>query len=392
MNFNTIFLGILISIVIILFLFVYHNNTNKKNITNVHNALNIIENFQPTSTHPAQPTPSITFKSVCGEEISTVNSKIPIPNSDDYHTIIISNVPSAIYNSDKVTISFMTSQGNDIREYTGIALDTIKTDSNTFTIKQTLSENSKYVLKLNAKDAAELKFTFTTDYNTFTYNPIPTNTTITANTASNYLVIGIKKREDTNYIYQLNYTDPNILNISDSNYTYNLEIPNLNTYINAVITKLKQNGNTCIESEYKELSKYIPYKFDALLTVNRIKDPYPLETVIVPSINCISSNKCIVTLRNLRRRTEYTIKIRLIYFKAGSENNYRSSPMVQWTFNTGESGDNFFETIDQLNKLLTTVKNASINADIFNKEQIVQNNRLAAIESEFLSKIQPRFS
>lgn len=383
MNFNTIFLGILICIVIILFIFVYHNS----NITNVHNALNIIENFQPTSAQS-----SITFKSICGDEISPVNNKIPFPNSDDYHTIIISNVPSAIYNSDKVTISFMTSQGNDVREYTGIDLDTIKTDSNTFTIKQTLTENSKYILKITAKDIHELKFTFTTDYYTFTYNPIPTNTTITVNTASNYLVIGIKKKDDTTYIYQLDYTDPNILNTPDGNYIYNLEIPNLNTYISAVITKLKQDSKTCIESEYKELSKYIPYKFDALLTVNRIKDPYPLETVIVPSINCISSNKCIVTLRNLRRNTEYKIKIRLIYFKAGSENNYRSSPMVQWTFNTGESGDNFFETIEQLNNLLTTIKNGNINADTFNKEQLIQNNRLSALESDFLEKIQPRFN
>jgi len=301
-------------------------------------------------------------------------------------------VPSAIYNANEVNISFMTSQGNDNRKYTGIDLEQIKTEPNMFTIKKTLTENSKYVLKLTAKDAQDLKFTFITDYYTFTYNPIPTNTTITVNTASNYLVIGIKKKDDTTYIYQLDYTDPNILNTPDGNYIYSLEIPNLNTYISAVITKLKQDSKTCIESEYKELSKYIPYKFDALLTVNRVKDPYPLETVIVPSMYCISSNKCIVTLRNLRRNTEYKIKIRLIYFKAGSENNYRSSPMVQWTFNTGESGDNFFETIDQLNKLLTSVKKANINADTFNKEQLIQNNRLSAIENDFLEKLQPHFN
>lgn len=388
MNFNTIFLGLLICIVMILFIFVYHNNTN---IINVQNALNIIENFQsPTQT---QQQPRITFKSICGDTIIPIAGKIPFPNSDDYHNIIISNVPSAIYNSSKVTISFITPLNNDIRVYTGIDLEALKTESNTFTIKQTLLENSKYVLKLTAKDTPELKLTFTTDYNIFTYNPIPLTEVITTNNiASRYLVIGIKKRDDPNYIYQLNYTDPNILNISDSNYTYNLEIPNLNTYIDAVIAKLKTNSSTCIEYEYNELSKYIPYKFDALLTVNRIKDPYPLESVIVPSINCITTNKCIITLRNLRRNTDYTVKIRLIYFKAGSENNYRSSPMVQWSFNTGESGDNFFETIDQLNKLLTNVKNASINADIFNKEQIIQNNRLDVIESEFMSKIQPRFS
>lgn len=383
MDMETLIFGILICVVIILFLIVYQNNTK---FGNVHNALNTIENFQTS------PQPTITFKNICGDEISTGGGKVPFPNLDDYHTIIISNVPAAIYNSTKVTINFMTSQGNDIRDYMDVDLETIKTAPNTFTIKQTLSENSKYILKITVKDTPELKFTFTTDYNTFTYNPIPTNTTITTNTASEYLAIGIKKKSDSGYIYQLDNTDTSILSTADGNYTYNLEIPNFNKYTSSVITKLKNDNKGCIESKYKELSKYIPYKFDALLTVNRTKDPYPLESVIMPSINCISTNKCMVTLRNLRKNTEYKIKIRLIYFKAGSENNYRSSPMVQWSFNTGESGDNFFETIDQLNKLLTTVKNANINADTFNKEQIMQNNRLSAIEAEFLSKIQPRFS
>jgi hypothetical protein len=320
------------------------------------------------------------------------SGKVPFPNSDDYHTIIITNVPEQIYNATNLTISFMTPMGNDSHDYTGVDLETIKTESNTLTIEQTLAENSKYILKITAKDTPELKFIFTTDYNTFDYNPKPPSETITTNTASKYLVIGIKKELDTAYIYQLENTDTNVLNTSDDNYTYNLEIPNFNTYTTAVITKLKKDNKNCIEAEYKELSKYIPYKFDALLTVNRTKDTYPLESVIMPSINCISTNKCMVTLRNLRKNTEYTIKIRLIYFKAGSKNNYRSSPMVQWKFNTGNSGDNFFETIDQLNKLLATVKNANINADVFNKEQIIQNNRLSAIEAEFLNKIQPRFN
>ena len=387
MDMEKLIFGILICVVIILFLIVYQNNTK---FDNVHNALNTIENFQ-TAT---QPQPSIIFKSICEDTLLMNSGKVPFPNSDDYHTIIISNVPVAIYNAAKLTISFMTPMGNDSHDYTGVELETIKTDSNTLTIKQTLAENSKYILKITAKDIVpELKFIFTTDYNTFTYNPIPVDVTITSNViASKYLVIGIKKQADPNYIYQLNYTDTSILSTADGNYTYNLEIPNLNTYTSSVITKLKQDNKECIEAEYKELSKYIPYKFDSLLTVNRTKDPYPLESVIMPSINCISTNKCMVTLRNLRKNTEYKIKIRLIYFKAGSENNYRSSPMVQWSFNTGESGDNFFETIDQLNKLLTTVKNANINADTFNKEQIMQNNRLSAIEAEFLSKIQPRFS
>lgn len=377
---ETFIIGILICIVIILFLIVYHNNNY---ITSVHTALNTIENFQTP-----QQEPSIQFKSICGDILFMNNGKVPFPNSDDYHTIIISNVPTVIYNSSKLTISFMTPATNDVRNYTGVELETIKTNTNTFTIKQTLAENSKYILKITVKDIApELKFTFTTDYNTFIYNPIPISETITQNNASNYLVIGIKKRTDTNYNYQLNYTDPSILSTPDGNYTYNLEIPNLNTYTSAVITKLKQNNKECIESEYNELSKYIPFKFDSLLTVNRVKDPYPLETVIIPSINCISTNKCMVTLRNLRKNTEYKIKIRLIYFKAGSENNYRSSPMVQWSFNTGESGDNFFETIDQINKLLSTVKNGNINADIFNKEQAIQNDRLAAIENDYLENI-----
>lgn len=382
---ETFIIGILICIVIILFLIVYHNNTD---ITNVHKALNTIENFQTSSQ------PSIQFKSICGDTLFMNSGKVPFPNSDDYHTVIISNVPTAIYNSSKLTISFMTPVTNDVRDYTGVDLETIKTDANTFTIKQTLAENSKYILKITAKDVVpELKFTFTTDYNTFTYNPIPTDVVITSNAiASKFLVIGIKKQSDTNYIYQLNYTDTSILSTADGNYTYNLEIPNFNTYTSAVITKLKQDNKECIESEYKELSKYIPYKFDSLLTVNRTKDPYPLESVIMPSINCISTNKCMVTLRNLRKNTEYKIKIRLIYFKAGSENNYRSGPMVQWTFNTGESGDNFFETIDQINKLLSTVKNGNINADIFNKEQTIQNKRLSAIENDYLEKIQPYFN
>lgn len=382
---ETFIIGILICIVIILFLIVYHNNTD---ITNVHKALNTIENFQTSSQ------PSIQFKSICGDTLFMNSGKVPFPNSDDYHTVIISNVPTAIYNSSKLTISFMTPATNDVRDYTGVDLETIKTDANTFTIKQTLAENSKYILKITAKDVVpELKFTFTTDYNTFTYNPIPTDVVITSNAiASKFLVIGIKKQSDTNYIYQLNYTDTSILSTADGNYTYNLEIPNFNTYTSAVITKLKQDNKECIEAEYKELSKYIPYKFDSLLTVNRTKDPYPLESVIMPSINCISTNKCMVTLRNLRKNTEYKIKIRLIYFKAGSENNYRSGPMVQWTFNTGESGDNFFETIDQINKLLSTVKNGNINADIFNKEQTIQNKRLSAIENDYLEKIQPYFN
>ena len=383
MNMETIIFSILIGIVIILFLIVYQNNTK---FGNVHNALNTIENFQTS------PQPTITFKNICGDELSTSSGKVPFPNSDDYHTIIITNIPIEMYNSSKVTINFMTSQGNDIRDYMDVDLETIKSDANIFTVKQTLTENSKYVLKLTAKDTLELKFTFTTDYNTFTYNPIPATPAIDSYTASNYLVIGIKKQSDSGYIYQLNYTDTSILSTADGNYTYNLEIPNFNKYTSSVITKLKNDNKGCIESEYKELSKYIPYKFDALLTVNRAKDQYPLESVIMPSINCISTNKCMVTLRNLRKKTEYKIKIRLIYFKAGSENNYRSSPMVQWSFNTGEAGDNFFKTIDQLNKLLTTVKNGIINADTFNKEQIMQNNRLSALETEFLEKIQPRFA
>lgn len=381
---ETLIFGILICVVIILFLIVYQNNTK---FGNVHNALNTIENFQTS------PQPTIKFKNICGDELSTSSGKVTFSNSDDYHTIIITNIPTEIYNSSKVTINFMTSQGNDIREYTGIDLEEIKIEHNVFTIKKTLTENSKYILKITAKDIdLDLKFTFTTDYNTFTYNPIPTNSTITTNTASDYLVIGIKKKSDSEYIYQLDYTDSSILSTTDGNYTYNLEIPNFNKYISSVITKLKQDNKGCIESEYKELSKYIPYKFDALLTVNRTKDPYPLESVILPAINCISTNKCMVILRNLRKNTVYNIKIRLIYFKAGSENNYRSSPMVQWQFNTGEAGDNFFKTIDQLNKLLTTVKNGIINADTFNKEQIMQNNRLSALETEFLEKIQPCFA
>jgi hypothetical protein len=381
---ETIIFSILIGIVIILYLFVYHNNTN---ITNVHKVLNTIETFNPAVSKQ----PAITFKSVCGDEINTGNGKVQFPNSDDYHTIIITNIPTDMYNSSKVTISFMTPLGNDTRDYTGVDLEAIKSDTNIFTVKQTLTENSKYVLKLTAKDTLELKFTFTTDYNTFTYNPIPTTPAIDSYTASNYLVIGIKKQSDSGYLYQLNYTDTSILSRTNGNYTYNLEIPNFNTYTAAVITKLKQDTKACIEAEYNELSKYIPYKFDALLAVNRTKDPYPLESVIMPSINCISTNKCMVTLRNLRKNTEYKIKIRLIYFKVGSENNYRSSPMVEWPFNTVDSGDNFFETIDQLNKLLTTVKNGNINADRFNKEQDIQNNRLSAIETEFLAKIQPLF-
>ena len=382
---ETLIFGILICIVIILFLIVYQNNTK---FVNVYNILNTIEHFQT----PTQQQPGIKFKSICGDTLDMNSGKVPFPNSDDYHTIIITNVPEQIYNATNLTISFMTPMGNDSHDYTGVDLETIKTESNTLTIEQTLAENSKYILKITAKDTPELKFIFTTDYNTFDYNPKPPSETITTNTASKYLVIGIKKELDTAYIYQLENTDTNVLNTSDDNYTYNLEIPNFNTYTTAVITKLKKDNKNCIEAEYKELSKYIPYKFDALLTVNRTKDTYPLESVIMPSINCISTNKCMVTLRNLRKNTEYTIKIRLIYFKAGSKNNYRSSPMVQWKFNTGNSGDNFFETIDQLNKLLATVKNANINADVFNKEQIIQNNRLSAIEAEFLNKIQPRFN
>lgn len=385
MNLNTILLGIAICIVIAIFIGVYHYSYKFSNVTR---ALNIIEKFQ------TQPTSTITFKSICGDTIipNNITGKIPFPNSDDYHIININNIPTNMYNLEKITISFMTQSGNDEKVYTGSELEEIKTDPNTYTLKKTLQENTKYILKIKSA-TSELKHQFTTDYNIFTYNPKLNNETITTNTeASKYLFIGIKKKEDPIYVYQLEDTDTNILNASDGNYTYNLEIPNFNNYISAVITKLKMENNQCIESEYNELSKYIPYKFDALLTVNRVKDPYPLETVIVPSIKCIPTNNCNIIMRNLRKNTEYKIKIRLIYFKAGSQSNYRSSPMIQWSFNTGESGDNFFETLDQINKLLYTVKNANINAELFNKEQAVQNDRLMAIENDYISKIQPLFT
>lgn len=400
MEMDTLIFGILICIVIILFISVYHNNTKFTNVTNIINTIEQFDETNPVTTPQLSLPPDISFKDNCGNDIEPISydDKIPFIKSDDYHNIIISNVPTELYNAPSLTISFMTQSGNNQREYTGVDLETIKTsantgantsanigaNTNTLTIKQSLTENSKYVLKISAKNViSELKFIFTTDYNTFKYNINPP-LVVQASEADNYLYIGIKKQTDPEsaYIYQLNITSSNALIPSDGNYTYNLKIPNFNNYITNVITQLQTDKHKCLESEYKELTKYIPFKFDALLTVNRTKDSYPLEVIILPSINCINTNKCMISLRNLRKNTEYNIKIRLVYFKMGSDNNYRSSPMIQWSFNTGDTGDTFFDTVEQINKLLLLIKNGNINTDIFNKEQTIQNNRLNTIENE----------
>jgi hypothetical protein len=381
---TVIIIALLICVVVILFIISYHKQPY---ITSITNAIKVVENFN------TQLMPSIEFKTNCGSTLSLINGKVPFPNSDDYHTIMVSNIPAEIYNAVSITVLFFAVDSTSPKSYTGAELNKIKSAPNTLLLKQTLLENTIYTLKIS-NGISEIRFTFTTDYNTFTYNVPSASQTINSSTASNYLVMGIKLPAQTTYTYQLDITDQNILNPSDGNYTYNLQIPNFNTYISAAISALQTSTsqNMCIDSEYAELSKYIPFKFDALLTVDRIKDAYPLETVIVPSIKCITTNNCMVTIRNLRKNTIYTIKLRLIYFKVGSINNYRSSPMVSWTFNSGESSDNFFESLSQINNLLTTVKNSYINMDNFNKEQTAQNNRLTAINMEINNSIRPYFN
>lgn len=382
---SIVILSILICIVIVLYIITYHKQVVMLPIANI---LQTVENFQ------ANTTASIAFKTICGTTLAlTEAGKVPFPNSDDYHTIIVTNVPTEIFNASTINVLFFSTESTIPDIYAGKELLDIKTAQNTLTLKQALAENTKYTLKIS-NGSSEIRFTFTTDYNTFMYNlPTATNA-INATTASDYLVLGIKLPSQTNYTYQLSITDTNILRPIDGNYTYELQIPNFNTYINASIYALQTNTalNKCIESEYAELSKYIPYKFDALLTVDRIKDAYPLETVIVPSIKCIPTNKCTVTIRNLRKNTDYIIKLRLIYFKVGSVNNYRSSPMVTWSFNSGNTGDSFFETVSQINQLLKSVKNSYINMDTFNKEQTSQNKRLAAIDTDIEQHIRPYFN
>lgn len=383
---SIVIIGIFICIVIVLYIITYHKQAVMLPIANI---LQTVEHFE--SNTPA----SIAFKTICGSTLAlTESGKVPFPNSDDYHTIIVTNVPSEIFNASTINVLFFSTESTIPDIYTGKELLALKTEQNTLTLKQTLAENTKYTLKIS-NGSSELRFTFTTDYNTFTYNlPTTTNAAINASTASNYLVLGIKLPAQPNYTYQLAITDTTILRPIDGNYTYELQIPNFNTYINASIYALQTNTalNKCIESEYAELSKYILYKFDALLTVDRVKDAYPLETVIVPSIKCIPTNKCTVTIRNLRKNTDYIIKLRLIYFKVGSLNNYRSSPMVTWPFNSGNTGDSFFETVSQINQLLTTVKNSYINMDTFNKEQAAQNTRLLAIDTDIEKHIRPYFN
>jgi hypothetical protein len=381
---TTIIIGLLIFIVIILFIVSYHK---QEHITLITNTIETIETFDPL------PEASIEFKTDCGSTLSLINGKVPFPNSDDYHTIMVTNIPPEIYNAVSIHILFFATDSTIPKTYTGQELSKLKSAPNTILIKQTLLENTKYTLKIS-NGLTELRFTFTTNYNTFTYNMPTAEKTINSTTANNYLVMGIKLQSQPTYTYQLDITDQTILNPSDGNYTYNLQIPNFNAYISAAISALQTSTtqNMCIESEYAELSKYIPFKFDALLTVDRVKDAYPLETVIVPSIKCIPTNNCMVTIRNLRKNTIYTIRLRLIYFKVGSINNYRSSPMVTWTFNSGESNDNFFESLSQINKLLTAVKNSYINIDNFNKEQTVQNNRLTAIDMDINNNIRSYFN
>jgi hypothetical protein len=207
---DIIIFGALICIVIILFITVSQN----KKIGNVIQTLNSVENFDiTTTTTSSNAAPSIKFKTVCGD-INNVNiklDKVPFYNADDYHILELINMPDEFFKTESITVNFIYNVTNDIKTYIGKELEAIKTVTFTptvttkkITLKQTLYENAKYILKLTTAEGTEIKFSFVTDYNIFTYNPLPPGSVIgNYDDASKYLLLGIKQRSNSDYNYQV---------------------------------------------------------------------------------------------------------------------------------------------------------------------------------------------
>jgi hypothetical protein len=267
---------------------------------------------------------------------------------------------------------------------------------------QTLSEKTPYKLSIKLIGSPNNKIyelQMTTGPHTFYYanSPEPGTATITTDTlADTHMCLGIGLVSDTGQqSYKYNNDDaasgmiPAPVDFNTNQLKYRIRKPNPDTYRIKTINNSAPMTDIDIENRQKIMagfSDYIPYKFEAMLDFYRSPDDYPLEVVSKPDINC-NENDCVIILSGLRKNTVYTLKVRLIYFKPGTQ-NYRSTPELSATINTTSLNDNNNERqlLNQVKQFLKSVKQQTINMVEFNKYQAVQDTRLDELEGRFRNR------
>ena len=247
-----------------------------------------------------------------------------------------------------------------------------------------LAENTNYNLTIIYDASITNKYTIYTDYAVFYFGKTNTEAVSSADDASVNNLLGVSA-DNKNFEYGGDVTLPNPTG-NKSEINYYIKKPQFDKFISNLSLEMGQNYNDI----YSELKKYIPYKFDSILTVDRITDDLPAEIIVNPKINCdMNKQSCVFNIKNLRSKVTYNVKIRMIYSKIGDTATYKATPFIAWSFTTGNIDDTFYNTLTQIRDLMTTIRDNSINMLNFNKDQDSQNSRLNTLETLVNQKIRP---
>lgn len=337
--------------------------------------------------------PTLTIYDKSGINNVVINNKVMFYRDDDQHTLVIL-YPQALadttFNIELMDLSAKTTTELYNQSSPNV---TLSTDKKRITLKVTLVEKTSY--KLSVIPSASTTpvtdvLSFETGPHTFFYGSAPvTNIGVTSTSIADRNMCLAISLATPPLSYKFNNTDAQNLNPGtwpNNSITYLLRKPDPDEFkIYTIQSNVNRTQDEILAARktLESFDEYMPYAFDIQLEFYRSPDGMPNEKINKPDINCKSP--CDVTISGLREGINYTLKSRLVYFKAGTQ-NYRSTPVLETTFRPTDIQANDFQLLGQIKQLLKSVKDQTVNINEFNKYQIEQDKNLDDLEARFDSK------